>query len=252
MFKKGFTLIELLVVIAIIAILAAILFPVFAQAREKARGNNCLSNVKNICTGLMLYMDDWDETTPRNYSYWSGGGQEPMSLYCATDPEKPNQIGCLFDYVAGPNAYSNWLHNTRKNPGGFRCPSNKTYSDANWTCAYFCGCSPTPFWDYGTQGGKEGESLARYENPGQSACIIETMQFFYWRGVPNKGHNWKTPVGFLDGHAKMYQALTPKQLYRDNNQGYDWVIWGGTGAGGAGGSDAYWEPTVYWEYYWSK
>src|SRR5512138_3630208 len=60
--KKGFTLIELLVVIAIIAILAAILFPVFAQAREKARAIACLSNQKQIGLGIAMYMQDYDET----------------------------------------------------------------------------------------------------------------------------------------------------------------------------------------------
>lgn len=58
---KGFTLIELLVVIAIIAILAAILFPVFAQAREKARAISCLSNIKQISTASMMYTQDYDE-----------------------------------------------------------------------------------------------------------------------------------------------------------------------------------------------
>src|SRR5918997_594162 len=57
----GFTLIELLVVIAIIAILAAILFPVFAQAREKARQTSCLSNLKQIGTASMMYVQDYDE-----------------------------------------------------------------------------------------------------------------------------------------------------------------------------------------------
>ena len=60
--RCGFTLIELLVVIAIIAILAAILFPVFAQAREKARAISCLSNMKQINLGWQMYMQDYDET----------------------------------------------------------------------------------------------------------------------------------------------------------------------------------------------
>src|SRR5947209_3179315 len=60
--RYGFTLIELLVVIAIIAILAAILFPVFAQAREKARTTSCLSNLKQIGLGANMYVQDYDET----------------------------------------------------------------------------------------------------------------------------------------------------------------------------------------------
>jgi prepilin-type N-terminal cleavage/methylation domain-containing protein/prepilin-type processing-associated H-X9-DG protein len=64
--RRGFTLIELLVVIAIIAILAAILFPVFAQAREKARGAACLSNVKQLGLAIQMYVQDYDETLPNH------------------------------------------------------------------------------------------------------------------------------------------------------------------------------------------
>jgi len=62
--KKGFTLIELLVVIAIIAILAAILFPVFAKARESARKTSCQSNLRQIITATLMYVQDWDGRFP--------------------------------------------------------------------------------------------------------------------------------------------------------------------------------------------
>ncbi len=72
---RGFTLIELLVVIAIIAILAAILFPVFARARENARKSTCQSNLKQLGLGFMQYKQDYDEKFPA--MYWSGTRWEP-------------------------------------------------------------------------------------------------------------------------------------------------------------------------------
>src|SRR3569623_1503038 len=108
--KSGFTLIELLVVIAIIAILAAILFPVFAQAREKARAISCLSNVKQINLGFMMYMQDYDET----WLYRPGGS--------ARDE-------CGWRYVCDADApYENWdivVQPYLKNYQITACPSAK-------------------------------------------------------------------------------------------------------------------------------
>src|SRR5713226_9587436 len=69
--RGGFTLIELLVVIAIIAILAAILFPVFAQAREKARQTTCASNMKQMGLALEMYRQDYDSRNPNEWP-WAG------------------------------------------------------------------------------------------------------------------------------------------------------------------------------------
>ena len=75
---NGFTLIELLVVIAIIAILAAILFPVFAQARAKARQASCASNLKQLGLGMLMYVQDYDERFPF-------GGWQPNTAAGNTD-----------------------------------------------------------------------------------------------------------------------------------------------------------------------
>jgi prepilin-type N-terminal cleavage/methylation domain-containing protein/prepilin-type processing-associated H-X9-DG protein len=101
--KRGFTLIELLVVIAIIAILAAILFPVFAQAREKARQASCLSNIKQQGLAVHMYAQDYDETLP---PWWVA---------------HPNT-----DQPAGWNDIHYWYVNLlpyTKNRDIFRCPS---------------------------------------------------------------------------------------------------------------------------------
>ena len=86
--KPAFTLIELLVVIAVIAILAAILFPVFAQVRERARMSACVSNMRQIGTSLMLYVQDYDETYPC-IRFHGFGGQKGMRTYCWRNAIRP-------------------------------------------------------------------------------------------------------------------------------------------------------------------
>ena len=82
--RQGFTLIELLVVIAIIAILAAILFPVFAKAREKARQNTCINNVRQIVIGVQVYQQDHDGIFPPKTSMWAELNSPPKALVCPT------------------------------------------------------------------------------------------------------------------------------------------------------------------------
>jgi prepilin-type N-terminal cleavage/methylation domain-containing protein/prepilin-type processing-associated H-X9-DG protein len=83
--RTGFTLIELLVVIAIIAILAAILFPVFAKAREKARQSSCLSNVKQLTLAILQYTQDYDEGFPNIYQ-WNSASGPFWGIIQSTDP----------------------------------------------------------------------------------------------------------------------------------------------------------------------
>jgi len=84
--ERAFTLIELLTVISIIAVLAAILFPVFGQAREMARGTACLSNIKNISTAVTMYAQDYDETVVpwRNSPVTIPGGTTPIDVQVAS------------------------------------------------------------------------------------------------------------------------------------------------------------------------
>lgn len=105
---RGFTLIELLVVIAIIAILAAILFPVFAQARERARAVSCLSNVKQIGTGLYMYVQDYDERMPSafvNVAPINGGNTDviPYDMQIMPYIKNTQLFACGSDSTRVPN-----------------------------------------------------------------------------------------------------------------------------------------------------
>ena len=128
--NKGFTLIELLVVIAIIAILAAILFPVFAQAREKARQTVCVSNIKQLSLALLMYTQDYDETWPRNDGCVNNGTKAPdgapsTATGCNNDPHYGDRI----------NHYKwwYWTYPYVKNADINFCPSRKGLLDqASW------------------------------------------------------------------------------------------------------------------------
>ena len=116
--RPGFTLIELLVVIAIIAILAAILFPVFARAREKARQTSCLSNLKEIGLAAKMYESDYDETTVPYanhgcasslpcYHWWETMAPYINNTQVMLCPSAPHDLrtdyGVSYNHVAGCN-----------------------------------------------------------------------------------------------------------------------------------------------------
>lgn len=155
---SGFTLIELLVVIAIIAILAAILFPVFAQAREKARATSCLSNEKQLGLAFMQYVQDNDETYPTN-----GGSQTGVSLGMGW-------AGQIYPYV--------------KSTGAFLCPDDPTTSHVEgavtaYPVSYAASLvilrsDPTVFnWD-----AHPGPKLAAEIAPAKTVLLSECAQIY--------------------------------------------------------------------------
>lgn len=200
---KGFTLIELLVVIAIIAILAAILFPVFSRAREKAYQTSCLSNVKQLMLATQMYCSDNDEQflwyTADWNCYWWCGYRDPVSqnwdntrspIYpytqsgqiqrCPSFAAKDIGYGCGYGY--------NWCYVGGKlNPDwSYGPPANLTQlADPTWTVAF-----ADSEVDWGTGAGAQ-ESIA-----------ITAPSFQFGTSDIAYRHNQTTNAAFADGHVK--------------------------------------------------
>ncbi|MBC8136782.1 MAG: prepilin-type N-terminal cleavage/methylation domain-containing protein [Fibrella sp.] len=165
---RAFTLIELLVVIAIIAILAAILFPVFAQARDKARQASCLSNEKQIGLGFMQYVQDYDETFPTAYQYkanvWGTGGLLGNGTNGGSSGGYTHWSLYIWPYV--------------KSEQVFRCPSDKTPKGgltpdnppcSPWTDASQPNCeSQVPLLSYVPN----GTIISRFRGPEDAAKVV--------------------------------------------------------------------------------
>jgi prepilin-type N-terminal cleavage/methylation domain-containing protein/prepilin-type processing-associated H-X9-DG protein len=199
---SGFTLIELLVVIAIIAILAAILFPVFAQAREKARASACLSNTKQLGLALQMYAQDYDETMPPGNTV--AGFNEPGVL--------PNFLGSLVPYT--------------KNLAIFVCPSAVNASSVGLNAKQYDPL-PNSNTSYMGNGVVMGRALATVPNPADIVYLQEnnlrwnwawmrpqlvkanTYQWWHWNLGNEKPkeqysnlHSEGGNLLFADGHAK--------------------------------------------------
>ncbi|MGD9495998.1 MAG: DUF1559 domain-containing protein [Armatimonadota bacterium] len=191
--RRGFTLIELLVVIAIIAILAAILFPVFARAREKARQTSCLSNIKQLGLGVLMYAGDYDErlTVERVVQpYYARPWYEAIAPYV----KNPSVFLCPsvdYNYAWGGYGY-NGYGTTGSNGLGYR----HQYDSGN----------PSP--------SQAPPKLSAIEEPATMLMLGEPIANSYaLRGyasnyLPSCRHNGGSNVCHVDGHAKWYQAKT--------------------------------------------
>ena len=205
MSRRGFTLIELLVVIAIIAILAAILFPVFARAREKARQASCESNLKQIELGILMYAQDYDEKLPYVYQYEPQPGATQL-WWGAIDLIQPyvknDQI------VVCPSG--NWTYNYMRPPGRPN-PVACSYGRMSWLYGNSWGpggpANPTPV------------SMASMMDPAGTLDVIDAITPELWDSVNHtdlgnnsqvsKRHNDMFNASFLDGHVKAIKQSTP-------------------------------------------
>lgn len=202
--RKGFTLIELLVVIAIIAILAAILFPVFARAREKARQTSCLSNVKQASLGILMYVQDYDEMFPyyaqgsytvAPWIFWPHQFQPYINNWqvygCPSSPyRQANYVYHGATYPVRPNyCVTNTLWRT---PNGY--PEARVERPAE----------KFMYFDSNHQALGDVRGMLTSTKCGQWACRGNVATTHQWL-VP---HNGGVNIGFVDGHGKWQSGDT--------------------------------------------
>ena len=205
--RRGFTLIELLVVIAIIAILAAILFPVFAKAREKARQTSCLSNVKQLMLGIKMYVQDYDEINPaaRNCIANAAGTAWATGLPLTDTISK--RPGC-----AGENfvAWFDVIQPYIKNRQIMVCPSDQVGYLCGWKGVQN-GLNPDaahPQQSYGYNCNFNHLRESKIGHPSETAQIGDNCRNIDFNGTdlgcyyddPRHNDGWN--VGYADGHAK--------------------------------------------------
>jgi prepilin-type N-terminal cleavage/methylation domain-containing protein/prepilin-type processing-associated H-X9-DG protein len=210
--KRAFTLIELLVVIAIIAILAAILFPVFAQAREQARKTSCLSNLKQLNLGCQMYIQDYDEVIPLvcSASYGNASGTDAKTWQDLVQPYiKSYAVGFCPDNAAngtlilGSTATHNYLdYSTNYGIMGtiqFGDAVAGTSGDASWltrskpwlqnfvpaNIAYdgIAGGVDLAGWFVGNSPNVPSTALAGASRPAEYVFVAEAGNFDQWNGV---------------------------------------------------------------------
>lgn len=202
---KGFTLIELLVVIAIIAILAAILFPVFARARENARRSSCQSNLKQIGLGVMQYTQDYDEKYPHNAYVCSAGNIANKEYACAVTTDYILWYHPLYPYLKSiqifncPSALDARLQKTNATTGQW---VYNAYPSYGWNTIYNGTSEVTPF---------SVASLASVEDPSGTIFAGDSTRYRMGAEIPNSGGNSDQPnplhldgTNYLwaDGHVK--------------------------------------------------
>jgi prepilin-type N-terminal cleavage/methylation domain-containing protein/prepilin-type processing-associated H-X9-DG protein len=205
--RRGFTLIELLVVIAIIAILAAILFPVFAKAREKARQTSCLSNLKQFALGALSYAQDYDENLPYYYRYnpW------PVNLRWWPDMIQPYVKNYqLFVCPSGSWSYTNLRMAGDPNPLVCSYAMPVIVNDANhnpinhmWTGTLAALQDPS-----GTIMITESISSEMFTAGSQNYRLLDIIDTGSLSRVAER-HNDGFNVAFIDGHAKWLRDSQP-------------------------------------------